>query len=447
MNIIGNRDGQTDSGHGAMLGLILMCLVTCNLLNAQDLEKVASTYFAGVKKVTDAHQDIWNRNIVGPMILVEPASRRVYASEQDEENILTLTGDVFIGTLPGHINIAGAPVEWNGKIWAMLPFPFPKETTLDDGVGYLVHELFHRAQKDLGFVFPNEVINEHLEKREGRILLKLELQALHEAMAGINEDSVKKHLTNSLTFRVYRHQLYPGANLSENLLELNEGIAEYTTLIFKSRPKQIEVNYLVEMTNLFLSAPTYIRSFAYHTIPVYGYILQERNKYWNQEITMGTNLTDYFRQEFDIHLPSNLEKAVKMIEENYDGKSIRAIETERELLLLEERRNLVQKFTDGSQLEIEVKRINMSFDPTNVSLLDDLGTVYKGNVRFSDAWGILEVSSALLVSTDRRRIIVSSPDSTYVNGAEGNGWKLHLNDGYSLKLLPGTARYTIIKRD
>jgi hypothetical protein len=31
MNIMGNRDGQTD-GHGAMLGLTLMCLVTCNAL-------------------------------------------------------------------------------------------------------------------------------------------------------------------------------------------------------------------------------------------------------------------------------------------------------------------------------------------------------------------------------------------------------------------------------
>ena len=146
-----------------ILALLLFSNNIIDPAHAQDLESIAFEYFQGVKLTTELHKDLWNINLFGPMILIDPATRKIYASEQDSLGELTPSVSVFVGTFPKSLNISGAWIEWNGKIWAMLPFPFPEGTTTTDAVGYLCHELFHRSQQKLGFVFPNEELTNHLD--------------------------------------------------------------------------------------------------------------------------------------------------------------------------------------------------------------------------------------------------------------------------------------------
>ncbi len=55
----------------------------------------------------------------------------------------------------------------------MLPLPENKQKR----IGLLAHESFHRIQPLLGFEL-NNTENNHLDQRDGRMYLRLELEAL-----------------------------------------------------------------------------------------------------------------------------------------------------------------------------------------------------------------------------------------------------------------------------
>jgi hypothetical protein len=63
---------------------------------------------------------------------------------------------------------------------------------------------------------------------------------------------LQKHLTNAFAFRKYRHSLYKDSGLKENLLELNEGIAEFTGIIVSGRNKEQTMSSLVNGIDEFL---------------------------------------------------------------------------------------------------------------------------------------------------------------------------------------------------
>ena len=81
--------------------------------------------------------------------------------------------------LPDKINIANTSIYWNGRSWAMIMFPLPEGK--HDRLNILSHELFHRSQPSLGFHMPN-TDNNHLDQRDGRVYLRLELEALRKAL-------------------------------------------------------------------------------------------------------------------------------------------------------------------------------------------------------------------------------------------------------------------------
>jgi len=325
----------------------------------------------------------------------------------------------------------------------MLPFPFPEGTTSTDAIGYLCHELFHASQKRLGFILPNDELNNHLDSKEGRISLRLEFEALRNAIEATGNKEMENHLKNALIFRIYRHNLFPLSRERENLLELNEGITQYTTVILRGSSKIETIANLKKVAEMILNGPTYMRTFAYHTIPAYGYLLQERKKYWNKEISMQTNLTDFFTKEFGISLPETIEESVKQIRNEYDGEKITTEEEDRESKNLAEKKLLIKTLVSDPHLEIAISGQNMSFNPGNVTPLEGLGTVYKGNVRWSDKWGILEVKSGLFLSDDGSKISVSFPQTVDHLNAKGNGWELWLDEGYQFVKDEDSGNYTI----
>src|SRR4051812_35720869 len=94
------------------------------ILNAQKnvitAEDSIAGYFNEIKSATKKHAQLWNKNLYGPMLLVNPATRTVYANASDSGGILQSNGPVYSGTLPSNINIANTAIHWNGKDWAMI---------------------------------------------------------------------------------------------------------------------------------------------------------------------------------------------------------------------------------------------------------------------------------------------------------------------------------------
>lgn len=422
--------------------LLILLIQNVSGQEQHDVPDDISNYFTEIKAATKKSSELWNKDLYGAMLLIAPQTRQIFSNEADSANILKPKGNIYSGILPDNINIANTSLNWSGKRWAMIMLPLPQNK--QDRINLLAHELFHTAQPSLGFTLYNPE-NNHLDQKDGRIYLRLELEALKKAVQSSSKKELKQHLTSALAFRKYRHQLYNGSQTTENLLELNEGIAEFTGLIVSDRNKKQTTEHFVSSIDGFLSNPTFVRSFAYQTIPIYGYLLRNQRKNWNKDITDKTDLTSYFIKAFSIGLPDSTEETMASLSESYKGKTIIQEEKARE----EKAKKLIAgfklKFIEQPHFEIQFEKMNVSFDPRNIIPIEDKGTVYP-NIRVTDLWGVLTVENGALMSADWSKISVTNPTKIEEKKIAGDGWTLELTAGYKIEKGEANSNYKLIKK-
>src|SRR5699024_5697701 len=133
--------------------------------------------------------------------------------------------------------------------------------------------------RDLGFPERSPTAD-HLASLNGRIYFLLELQALKVALLKpVNERS--EDLRNAIVFRNRRQELFPKTFGNEQILEMSEGLAEFTGVIL-GREKSTIVPHLIKEIDTAGNRKSLIRSFAYLTGPVYGYLLYEKDPHWTK---------------------------------------------------------------------------------------------------------------------------------------------------------------------
>lgn len=425
-----------------LIALLFLFAQAVTAQEQQTLQDSITVFFAEIKSATEKHFNLWNKDLYGAILLVDPQTRQLFANQPDSAGILKSNGKFYSGILSDNINIANTSINWNGKRWAMIMLPLPLNK--HDRINLLAHELFHKAQPSLGFALYNTE-NNHLDQKDGRIYLRLELEAIKKAVQSSSVKELRRHLTNALTFRKYRHTLYTGSDTTENLLEKNEGIAEFTGAIISGRNKRQMTEYFVNGITAFFANPTYVRSFAYFTIPVYGYLLYDENKNWNKEVTVKTDLTNYFINAFNINLPIDLKKTVEKISDTYNGKVIIQEETAREEKINQLIAEYKSKFIEQPHFEIHLEKMNVSFDPRNLMPLEDKGTVYP-TMRVTDQWGILTVENGALMSPNWDKISVTNPTKTEGNKIIGNGWILELTGDYIVEKDSTSGNFKLTKK-
>ena len=370
---------------------------------------------------------LWGVSLCGPVLLVDPTTRSVFANQADAEKLLKPEGGIFVGKLPEKINIANTALDWAGTHWTMMMLPLPEAN--DRRAVLMAHEMWHRIQRDLGLA-PAGDPNNHLDTRDGRFWLQLEWRALAAALEATS-DVRTQAARDAVIFRTWRRELFPGAAKNERDLELNEGLAEYTGVKLSGYLDQLR--FVVH--NELQQAPekkTFVRSFAYATGPAYGLLLDETGADWRQAVRGRRDLAELLIRRGGIEMPADIEAAAKERAPKYGSVALGAEEDRRE----QARRTLAQsyraKLVDGPVLVIPLHRMNMQFDPGNLVSLDSLGTVYP-NIRIVDDWGILTVTNGgALMSGDFSRVAVAAPKDTAAPMIEGEGWNLHLNAGWSL---------------
>ncbi|WP_410220092.1 hypothetical protein [Pedobacter sp.] len=399
-------------------------------------------FFSEIKEATKQNTSLWNKNLYGPILLADSKTRQLFANELDTAGILKYDGNIYTGTLPNHINIANTSINWGGKRWAMIMLPLPQNK--EDRINLLAHELFHSAQPSLGFALNNPE-NNHLDQKDGRIYLRLELEALKRAVQTTSEKELKQHLANAVAFRKYRHALYNGSSTTENALELNEGIAEFTGVMISGRNKAETTEFFINGISNFFANPTFVRSFAYQTIPVYGYLLYNKDKNWNKKINARTDLTDYFTKAFNINIPTYLKKTVKKIASKYNAQTIIQEETKREEKIKELIAEYKLKFIEQPHFEIRFEKMSVSFDPRNIMPIEDKGTVYP-NIRVTDLWGVLTVENGALMSPNWDKISITNPVKIEGKKIIGDGWTLELIDAYTIEKNKTNSGYKLTKK-
>ena len=415
--------------------LLSLCLHTLNAQHPQIPADSIRLLFSQTRKATYEHRLLWDKDIYGPIMLVDPVSREIFANMPDSEGVLKPSEGIYRGILPERIHVANTDVEWGGLHWAMIRLPLPPDPY--DRMELLTHELFHCAQPSLGFHFRREE-NNHLDRREGRIYLRLELEALRQALLAGRYNRSLEHLQNALLFRRYRHQLYRGSEVAENYLELLEGLATYTGQMMSGRDKWQWRDYLLTRLQVYDRSLSFVRTFAYETTPVYGFFLYQRENEWNKRVTGESDLTVLFAEAFGMDQRIILQSLVKQVAVEYDGKRIADEELRRELSNNTRLDIYREKFLEEPHLEIRLEEMELSYDLNGVIPLDeDEGTVYL-SIQISDRWGLLNVEEGgALMRSDWRWIIVTPPLEIDGNRVTGEGWTLLLNEGYFVEETAG----------
>jgi hypothetical protein len=390
----------------------------------------ASYYFELVKNISAAPEGkLWNKELAGPVLLVEPATRNVYANVPDKEGHLVARGAVFTGVLPKTVNIANTATVWAGVKWTMVLLPLP--ASKPEAVKLLTHELFHRVQEELGFAAGSPV-NDQLDSQNGRIYFRLELEALKAALRA-PVDKRRVHLEQAILFRKWRYTLFPAARATEEALELNEGLAEFTGVYVSGLTK--DTSYLPALVDGAVgNYPTFARSFAYITGPLYGMLLTQRQPGWQVGFSARDNLPDKLVAAYGLHVPTVVQERMVTVKGAYNESVIRQQEAVREEERLVKRIGYMVSLVDGPLLKFALgQKMSFSFNPSRLFPLDEHGTVYP-TMTMTDEWGRLVVSGDARMK-DWRMLFVTLPKGTVTQGKviKTAEWELTLADGWVVK--------------
>ncbi len=209
--------------------------------------------------------------------------------------------------------------------------------------------------------------------------------------------------------------------------------------------KKKQKKYFTNVVDRFFSNPTYVRSFAYNTTPIYGYIMSLKDPLWNQKISVNTDLTAFFMRELNIEVPKDLAATVKVIAAKYNGNLVFREERLRAEKIRKQIAFYRSLFVDQPHMTIKFEKMNVSFDPRNILPIADLGTVYP-TIRITDNWGILEVKSGALMGPNWDKITVSRPTKIEGQRVEGEGWVMQLKDQYAVQKDEPLNNYRLIKK-
>lgn len=366
---------------------------------------------------------LWGRSIQGPVLLVDPVTRRVAGNVADPEGQLVEQAGVFLGTLPKDKPIANAPVEWAGLRWAMVMTLFVTDVEAER-VALVTHESFHCLQKELGLWVMGEE-NEHLETLEGRVLLQLEWRALLAALrAGGTER--REAVADALAFRAARRATFAPAAERENVLELREGLASYTGYRLAELD---DAACAATVAAKLVKEDGFARSFAYHSGPLYGYLLDGTGIEWRPSLTGASDLGAFLAAALAL-TPDRARAEHASV--RYDAAALRAAEETRQKLHAERIAAFRARLVDGPVLLVDLALLKPgSTMNTRKTFPFGDGRVVYTERRHTAAWGTLELGEGAAILEDPQarlgRIALDGAEPTHTRGP---GWTLTLAEGW-----------------
>ncbi len=396
-----------------------------------------------VRYCSEDNGRLWNQSLCVPIAVIDPHTRTIVTSQPDSAGLLRNSGSVWIGTWPPELPIANSSIDWLGKRWTTLVWPLPESEIARRSL--MLHEAFHNVQDNIG-IPAKSPDNSHLGSRDGRLLLRLEWAALAEALVQSGEDR-KRALYDALIFRRYRNSLFPGSAEPERLLELHEGLAEYTGLRLSGLALTEAMKYLADtLLPARLQDPSLERSFAYFSGPAYAFLLESREPGWRNHFTAADDLSDLTRAAYDIVVPLIGEAETVERGFTYGIDTVRTQEEEREAgqqAIIEAYR---ERLVNGSVLKIPLQNMNLQFDPRSQVGLGEDGTVYP-TITVSDDWGILTVTAGgALMAPDWSTLRIPIPSEISPRSVSGDGFTLTLSENWQVVPIENSSNMTLRNR-
>lgn len=407
----------------------IMLLHNCsNKINKHSKANNADQYIKDIQNIlqNDSIKNIWGIDLYGPMMFINPDSRKVYANKQDKYYSFVKEKDLYTGYLPFEYNIANTSFVYADEVWTSVVLT--KNASPVDRNRLVVHELWHSKQNELG-IYPCMSKNYHLDDIEGCVLLKLEILSLYAALLETNKNNVKNHLENALFIRDKRQTIYPDNN--ENVFECHEGLAEYTAVksMLYLYGNEYKNTFLEKMLSI-LNEKSLSNSFAYTTGPAYGLILDEIYPSWRELVVSGQTLTDVVRTYLN-RIPdsiiNNNEKNIENIINLYDANELVVQWRNEKQDMINKANKMKDKFINNDLLYISNNNISFSFNPQEgIVQYGDSAVIYK-TMRLSGDFGIIDVFDGVMVSNNWKYFIIP-----YGHSDKTKSYTLDLTNGYQV---------------
>ena len=418
--------------------IVLLNLINISLIISQNSipGDKASQYYKEAKAISDRDSSkLWGIPIYVPTLFINPQTLELVSNEMDNEGLFQKDEEIYRGKFPANKIVANSTTLFGGKEFTMVIYPLPDEEYTRNVL--IIHEMFHYRQPELGLSLPEGVgyNNSHADDIQARIYFKLEWNALEKAIEGNDTALCRKYINDALIFRAYRRSLYENSAVNENLFELHEGLPEYTAHTLCAPSEDALKQQVLLSKERISNNPSYVRSFAYFSGLIYGYLLDKTNMEWRKSIKYNGDLGKLLQTAYQTELPDDINNTQEKIRKEYDYEAIHKFEIKRK----EEKDQLLslymEIFTQRPILILPLSQPNIGFNPSNVLSLGEQGTVYPDDFRVIDKWGKLTVTKgACLLANNWRQVTVPAGNMQVEdNLIKTPSWLLELNDEYIVK--------------
>jgi hypothetical protein len=369
-------------------------------------------------------EELWGVSLCGPIVLVDPATRQAVGNRADAGGVLQRTEGVYAGELPASVGIANTAFDWDGERWTMIIWWSLSENH-KRRMRLMAHESFHRVQPELELMAFGDV-NAHLDTADGRFWMQMEWNALQQALlAGGTER--QRAVADALAFRAARRSAFDAAAKREIPLEIFEGLAEYTGMRL-ARFTNEEVVEAVAAKRAQDSG--FVRSFAYVSGPLYGYLLDESGVEWRSRMSPEADVGEVLA--YALGLSTAPADDVDERAMRYGAVELRTTEVERERQRQERLNAWRASLIDGPVMIVDLSLATSgTFDPRKVYPYAEGQTVYTTRELMAE-WGRLTVEDGAILEDE----VASRAYVSLSGGADdhlsGDGWTLELNDGWTV---------------
>jgi hypothetical protein len=401
----------------------------------------ASQYFKAIEEICDRDNGkLWGTNLIGPIMFVDRASRRIVANQPDKEGLLKGKDNIYTGVYPKELIVYNATVKYGGMLFAMVPLPAEEDEYRIKTRA--IHSLFHRFQENAGIVTSSFNAN-YMDEKEARLWIKLEWKALKKAL---NSEGEMRQLAirDALIFRGSNRELYHKYANDENRFETYEGLATFTYTLFCAGSHEEYMSRLFENLDRVYSMQSYARSYGFIHGALYASLLYDKGFDFKKIKSESFDLGKAVKELYSIELPVICRDVAGSLAVNYDIDIINKEEEQRFSDIRESIHKQISIFTEKPVVFFELESPYFDFEPEDIHSLDTLGTLYN-SMRVSDNWGKLTVEKGgCLVSNNLKFLRVTAKafkeDKNHISG---EGWHLILNSDW--QLVPVEQNYFVRK--
>ncbi|WP_343706963.1 hypothetical protein [Flavobacterium sp.] len=361
--------------------LLLIFATIFQFISAQETDKAFKNRQNIQEKLLEAktllekdNGKLWGKPIWNDSIIVIDFDNSIYSLIK-LPNSKTDNGILYSKIMEPHsLVFVNTTQKYEGKEYATV-----LNNYLDDKSATIIHELFHLLQMKSRKFNGNPI--EYLDETNARILLRLEYQALKNALKAIIEkrktDEIKSYLKDAVIFRKERQQQYSKYLNDELEIETLEGLANYTGFVLSSYDNKYEK--AIEEINQREEAKTYTRPFPYATGPVYGLIFDYLNIIWRNSLDKTYNFADIYEVMI---LKSKITITKKELESAKFRNNFNEI-NKQEIAREEEQKKLISYYTDllinKPTLKValaDIEHYGRTFNMNGTLTLNDKGIVY-----------------------------------------------------------------------